>query len=55
MGKYLSLKELEVYQLSRKLSEIAWSIYGRLNYENKKIIGDQFIRSIDSVGANIAE
>lgn len=26
-----------------------------MNYENKKIIGSQFIRAIDSVGANIAE
>ena len=26
-----------------------------MNYERKKMIGDQFIRSVDSVGANIAE
>lgn len=53
--KYITLKDLEVYQLSRKLSSIAWGIYSGLNYEQKKIIGDQFIRSADSVGANIAE
>lgn len=52
---YLVLKDLEVYQLSRKLSTLAWKIYSGLNYEQKKIIGDQFIRSIDSVGANISE
>lgn len=53
--KFISLKDLEVYQLSRKLSTIAWGIYSNFNYEQKKIIGDQFIRSVDSVGANIAE
>lgn len=53
--KYITLKDLEVYQLSRKLSTLAWEIYSRLNYEQKKVIGDQFIRSVDSVGANIAE
>ena len=26
-----------------------------MNYEDKKIIGDQFIRATDSIGANIAE
>ncbi len=54
-NKYITLKDLEVYQLSRKLSSLAWSIYSTLSFEHKKIIGDQFIRSADSVGANIAE
>lgn len=53
--KYIALKDLQVYQLSRKLSSLAWDIYSSLNYEQKKTIGDQFIRSADSVGANIAE
>jgi four helix bundle protein len=53
--KYLVLNELKVYQLSRKLSAIAWKLYSKMSYEDKKHIGDQFIRSTDSVGANIAE
>ena len=53
--KYIELKDLEVYQLSRKLSSLAWSGYSSLNFEQKKIVGDQFIRSADSVGDNIAE
>ena len=52
---YIILKELKVYQLARKLSTIAWKIYSKMSYEDKKHIGDQFIRSTDSVGANIAE
>jgi four helix bundle protein len=53
--KYIALKDLEVYQLSRKLSDSAWRIYEGLNWQDKKIMGDQFIESSDSVGANIAE
>ncbi|MBP8849529.1 MAG: four helix bundle protein [Breznakibacter sp.] len=52
---FLSIKDLKVYQLSRQLSSIAWSIYATMPYEDKKHIGDQFLRSTDSVGANIAE
>lgn len=52
---FIELKDLEVYQLSRKLSLIAWKIFCRMNFEDKKHIGDQFLRSVDSIGANIAE
>jgi four helix bundle protein len=52
---YIPISELHIYQLARKLSLIAWEIYSKMNFEEKKIIGDQFIRSTDSIGANIAE
>ena len=52
---FIELKNLEVYQLSRKLSSIAWKIFCRMDFMDKKHIGDQFLRSVDSVGANIAE
>lgn len=52
---FIELKDLEVYQLSRKLSTVAWSIFCRMNFEDKKHMGDQFLRSVDSIGANIAE
>lgn len=52
---YILLKDLEVYQLSRELSKISWDVYENMNWQVKKVIGDQFIRSIDSIGANIAE
>lgn len=53
--KYIPLKDLEIYQLSRKLSAIAWTIYSRLNFHEKKSWGNQMLVAIDSVGANIAE
>ena len=52
---FIELKNLEVYQLSRSLSSTAWKIFCRLNFEDKKHIGDQFLRAVDSIGANIAE
>lgn len=55
MQQYILLKDLEVYKLARKLSDLAWKIYKSLDWEDKKIMGDQFIESTDSIGANIAE
>jgi four helix bundle protein len=52
---FIELKNLEVYQLSRKLSSIAWEIFCRMDFIDKKHMGDQFLRSVDSIGANIAE
>ena len=54
-NKYILLQNLEVYQLARKLSYIGWEVYACFDWQTKKIIGDQFIESTDSVGANIAE
>lgn len=55
MNKYIKLKDLDVYKLARNLSHLAWSVYEKLDWQDKKVIGDQFIQSADSVGANIAE
>ena len=55
MSTFVPLYKLNVYLLSRQLSAIGWRIYSALDWSTKKIIGEQFIRSTDSVGANIAE
>lgn len=51
----MDLKDLEIYILSRKISSTVWEIYKNMYWQDKKTMGDQWIRSIDSVGANIAE
>ena len=53
--KYINLEDLAVYRLAREVSQESWKTYQKLNWRTKKTIGDQFIRSIDSIGANIAE
>ncbi len=54
-SKYIILNDLEVYKLSKELLLYAWEIYQSLEKDLKWSIGQQFIRSIDSIGANIAE
>ena len=34
---------------------MAWDIYSQMSVEDKKMMGDQFFRAVDSIGANIAE
>jgi len=52
---YIRIENLEVYQLSRELSRIAWEIFDQLSFEDKKNMGNQFLSATDSVGANIVE
>ncbi|MGQ9569403.1 MAG: four helix bundle protein [Thermodesulfovibrionales bacterium] len=51
----MDLKDLEVYQLSEKLSDIVLNIV--LNWDNfaKDTIGKQLVKASDSIAANIAE
>jgi four helix bundle protein len=51
----MELNDLEVYKLAREISRDAWEIYNKFDWQTKKIMGDQFIESVDSIGANIAE
>ncbi len=51
----LDLEKISSYTLSSELSDYIWTIVERWNITAKKTIGDQFIRSTDSIAANIAE
>lgn len=51
----MQLEDLEIYRLSREISQDAWELYDRFDWETRKTMGNQWIGSIDSVGANIAE
>ena len=51
----MELNDLEIYKLAREISKQAWLIYEEFDWRTKKIIGDQFITSVDSIGCNIAE
>ncbi|OGF18466.1 hypothetical protein A3G56_00785 [Candidatus Falkowbacteria bacterium RIFCSPLOWO2_12_FULL_45_10] len=55
MADYIKLGDLDLYRMAVELSREARPTYEGLNWQDKKIMGDQFIESIDSVGANIAE
>ena len=51
----MDIADLEVYRIARELSRSSWKIFQAMDWHDQKIIGDQWIRSIDSVGANISE
>jgi len=51
----MKLGNLEIYNRALKLSDKIWEIYKLLENDLKYNIGSQVIRSIDSIGANIAE
>ncbi len=46
---------MKVYQLSRELAHLVWNTVIPWDFLSKKTIGDQWIRSTDSISANIAE
>jgi len=52
---YIKLGDLQVYKMAVELSNDAWEMYVKLSWENKKVVGFQFINAVDSVPANIAE
>lgn len=51
----MDLNSLEIYRLAREISREAWKLYEPLDWQTKKIMGDQCIEAIDSIAANIAE
>jgi len=52
---YLSLKDLNSYSISFDLSNYVWDIVVKWDYFAKDTVGKQFVRSVDSISANIAE
>ncbi len=53
--KFLKLNDLDTYKISFHLSNYIWDIIINWDYFTKDTIGKQFVRSIDSISANIAE
>jgi four helix bundle protein len=50
-----SFEELQVYQLSERLSDKIWHIVIRWPHLARDTVGKQIIHCADSIGANIAE
>jgi four helix bundle protein len=54
-GNFLRLNDIDAYKISFNLSNYVWESVVKWNYLAKDTVGKQFIRSADSVSANIAE
>lgn len=55
MDKYLSLNDIKAYNIGFELSNYVWEIVIGWDFFTKKTVGIQFVNSIDSISANIAE
>jgi len=53
--KFLTLNDLGAYKKSFIISNYVWEIVLKWEYLAKDTVGKQFIRSTDSISANIAE
>ncbi len=51
----IKLEDLKVYQISEEIADSVWNICIDWQFFEKDTIGKQFVRSVDSIGANIAE
>ena len=53
--KNIRLEDLEIYQLALEIGEVVWKIVESWEYFTKSTVGNQFVKSADSISANIAE
>ena len=53
--KYLKLNDIECYKISFHLSNYVWNVVLKWDSLEKRTIGEQLIRAVDSISANIAE
>lgn len=53
--RYLQLNDVNAYKIAFNLSNYVWDIVIEWDYFAKDTVGRQFVRSIDSISANIAE
>lgn len=54
-GKYLQLNDITAYKVALSLSNYVWDIVIFWKPFEKDTVGKQFVRSIDSISANLAE
>lgn len=55
MKKYLQLNNISSYRIAFHLSNYVWDLVLQWNNFAKDTVGKQFVRSVDSISANIAE
>ena len=53
--KFLKLSDLECYRISFHLSNYVWDIVIKWNSFSQRTVGEQFVKVVDSISANIAE
>ncbi len=52
---YLTIEQIDAYEVSFELSNYVWKIVVKWDYFAKKAMGHQYVSAIDSISANLAE
>lgn len=55
MQRQTKLEELSAYKIAFNLSNYVWDTVSAWDYFTKDTIGNQLVRAVDSISANIAE
>ena len=50
-----NFEQLQVYRLAERLADEIWQVVVDWDFFSKSTVGNQIVRSADSIGANIAE
>ncbi len=53
--KYIKLNDVEAYRIAFHLSNYVWDTVIKWEWFEKKTVGSQFVESVDSISANLAE
>jgi len=53
--KFLKLNDIEAFRISFHLSNYVWDVVLKWNNFSQRTVGEQFVRAVDSISANIAE
>ena len=53
--KFLKLSDIESFRISFHLSNYVWDVVLKWSSFSQRPVGEQFVRSVDSISANIAE
>jgi four helix bundle protein len=51
----MELEELNVYKISMEIADEVWDVVEHWDYFAKDTVGNQLIKSVDSIAANISE
>jgi four helix bundle protein len=54
-GEGMRLEQLEVYQEAMRIGEVVWGIVAKWNVFARDAVGKQWVRSADSMAANLSE
>jgi len=53
--KFLKLNDIEAFRISFHLNNYVWDVVLKWNSFSQRTVGEQFVRAVDSISANVAE